>query len=280
MTSVFPVPHQGFQEIAGFSLVELVLVITLTGILATIVVPIVTQPVNGYIDVSRRTTLVDAAESALRRMQRDVRHALPNSVRIKNATSLELLYAVDGGRYRFGPDSTNPSADPLEFTTTDTSFDVIGTLQAFADITPNSDWVVVYNLATTGLNQNAYAGDNRVLINTAGNSSSHLVFDGAGMQFPLSSPQQRFFVIDGPVTYECDLVSGVLQRYSNYPISLVQPDPPAATPALIAINVSACSFVYNPGTAQRSGLLTISLELSDQGEIITLLHQVHIDNTP
>lgn len=268
------------RQNGGFTLVELVLVITLTGIIAVIVIPIVTQPINSYMAVSRRAALVDSAESAVRRMQRDVRHALPNSIRINGGTTLEILYAVDGGRYRYGPDSGNTGADPLDFTSSDTGFDVIGTLQQFADITPGSDWVVVYNLAATGTDQNAYAGNNRVLLDTAGNTSSHLELDGLGIRFPLASPQQRFFVVNGPVTYRCNLVNGVLERYSGYTISSAQSDPPAATAARIAENVSACSFVYNAGTAQRAGLLTISLAISDQGETITLLHQVHVDNSP
>ena len=89
-----------FSKDAGFSLFELVLVMTLTGIMVAVVAPLITQPVTSYIDVSRRTTLVDAAESAIRRMQRDLRHALPNSIRIIGGTTLESLYAVDGGRYR------------------------------------------------------------------------------------------------------------------------------------------------------------------------------------
>lgn len=267
-------------ETAGFTLVELVLVITLTGIIAVMVIPIVTQPINSYMAVSRRAELVDSAESAIRRMQRDIRHALPNSIRINGGTTLEILYAVDGARYRAGPDSNDAGADTLNFTGNDTGFDVIGTLQSFADITPGADWVVVYNLAASGTEQNAYAGDNRVMLNAAGNTSSHLELDGAGIRFPLGSPQQRFFVVNGPVTHRCDLVNGVLERYSGYAISTVQPDPPATSVARVAEYVSACSFVYDAGTAQRAGLLTISLALSDEGETITLLHQVHVDNSP
>ena len=264
---------------AGFTLFELVLVMTLTGIMVAIVAPLITQPVTGYIDVSRRTTLVDAAESAIRRMQRDLRHALPNSIRIAGETTLEFLYAVDGGRYRMGPDSSNPGADLLDFTTMDTGFDVVGALQSFTDIVPGSDSVVVYNLTNTGISQNAYFGDNRVLTSAAGNSTTHLELN-PGIQFPLASPQQRFFVINSPITYRCNLGNGVLQRYSGYAIQVTQPNPPAVTPALVTQNVSACNFAYNPGSAQRAGLLTISLELSDAGEQITLLHQVHIDNIP
>ena len=137
------------------------------------------------------------------------------------------------------------------------------------------------HLSATGLVQNAYVGDNRVQLSLAGNLEDHIELSGPGLQFPLSSPQHRFYVVDGPVTFRCNLLSGILERYSGYPIATagMQPDPPATTAFPLANKLSACNFTYNPGSAHRSGLLTISMELSEAGETITLLHQVHIDNS-
>jgi MSHA biogenesis protein MshO len=48
----------------------------------------------------------------------------------------------------------------------------------------------------------------------------------------------------------------------------------------MADHVSACSFIYHPGTPQHSGMVTLGLTLTDAGETITLMHQVHVENAP
>ncbi|MFL6647500.1 MAG: prepilin-type N-terminal cleavage/methylation domain-containing protein, partial [Sulfurifustaceae bacterium] len=88
----------------GVSLVELIVVIVVSGIIAAIVGVFIVRPIEGYDAQVRRAELTDAAESALRRMQREIRRALPNSGRIVdegngNGRVLELIPAIDGGRY-------------------------------------------------------------------------------------------------------------------------------------------------------------------------------------
>ncbi len=48
----------------------------------------------------------------------------------------------------------------------------------------------------------------------------------------------------------------------------------------MARNVSNCNFSYQPGTYQRAGLVTLRLQLTDEGETVTLLHQIHVENAP
>lgn len=58
----------------------------------------ISRPMEGYVDLKRRAELVDQAEMSLRRMQRDIRTALPNSVRIfDSGKGVEFLHVVDGG---------------------------------------------------------------------------------------------------------------------------------------------------------------------------------------
>jgi hypothetical protein len=50
--------------------------------------------------------------------------------------------------------------------------------------------------------------------------------------------------------------------------------------ALLASNVESCGFVYNAASSSRNGLLTLTIKLTSGGESVTLLHQVHLDNSP
>lgn len=280
-TTSSPVPRQ-----RGFTLLEVVIVVVLTGIVASLTSAFISRPAEDYIDISRRARLVDAAEMALRRMARDIRQALPNSVRVgAGGAVLEMINVVDAGRYRAAPPPALANA-VLDFTLPDTDFDVIGSLQNFAAINAAADQVVVYNLTSTGAGSNAYVGDNRAAL-AAGTTPTHIRLAAATL-FPLASPSQRFYVIDQPVSYLCDTGAGTLSRFDGYALAASQASvdtaaellAAGATAALMTEFVSSCTFTYQPGTPQRAGLVTLRLALRDSGEAITLLHQVHVYNTP
>jgi len=270
----------------GFSLIELIVVIVIVGILATMTTSIITLPVNSYLDLQRRTTLVDTAELTLRRMQRDIRRAVPNSVRITGGgTVIEMLHIKEGGRYRAQQDTT-PSAvtagcgslanDVLDFTTVDTCFEVTGSLKVFNPLATAAESLVISNLG--GVSADAYAGSNRTTVTNSSNAK--VIALNPGLRFPFSSPQQRFFIVDTPITYRCTS-SNRLLRYSGYTISAAQPNPPGVTGQIQADKIASCLFTYSPGSASRSGLVTLTITLTDaKGESVQLMHQVHVDNLP
>ena len=252
----------------GFTLTEAIMVIVITGILAGMVAIFIRAPVQGFFDTARRAALVDAADTALRRISRDLREALPNSVRVNvGATALEFLHVRSAGRYREqGP------GDPLDFTTADTSFDVLGppvNVQL-------GDSVAVYNLGVTG--SNAYAGTSLRLAGPPFGAVLANVAISPAYQFPFASPAKRFQVVDTPVSYVCS--GAQMRRYSGYAILPVQPVPPAGSGALIADKLSGCSFAYAAGPSEREALVTLSLALTDTGETVSLIYQVHVNNVP
>ncbi|NOQ52461.1 MAG: prepilin-type N-terminal cleavage/methylation domain-containing protein [Desulfuromonadaceae bacterium] len=260
---------------SGFTLIEMIVVIVIVGILAALGGQFIVAPVTGYIDLSRRARLVDQAEMALRRMQRDIRHALPNSIRIDNTGQyLEMLNTVDGGRYRRYQDPV-PGGDILDFTVAETGFDVLGDLRV---VPTSGQSLVVYNISSSGSSGNAYAAapDNMAVIG-AGSTVAHVNLS-PGFDFVNASPYQRFFIVDQPVTYACE--GGVLNRYAGYALTSSQATPPAGSSALVSRGLSSCQFRYHPGASQRAGLVTLELSLSEAGETITLLHQVHVVNAP
>ena len=115
---------------AAFSLLELIVVIVLLGILAGGAGLLITTPINAFNDQLRRQQLVDQAEMALRQIARDVRRALPNSIRttaVGGGWALEMVNTVDGARYRDEIGGGFVGADDiLDFSAPDKTFNFLG----------------------------------------------------------------------------------------------------------------------------------------------------------
>ena len=264
----------------GVTLLEMIMVIVITGIIGAAIAVFVRRPVESYVDATRRAQLTDITDTAVRRITRDLRTALPNSVRV-DATGryIEYLQTTGGGRYRAEVTDTG-TGDLLDFTAADPSFDVVGAMPDFS--AAGTKYIVVYNLnadpAITA--SNAYGTDNREAY--ASNSGTAITL-AAAKQFPVPSPGKRFHVVQHAVTYHCDLATGVLRRYWGYAIQRTpQPTPPAGgSSALLASKVSGCSFAYSTsGSTQRTGVVSLTLQISDGGETVRVFQQVHVSNVP
>lgn len=281
---------------AGLTLIELVVTLAISTVVVGFVALFISGPVQGFVDQSRRVRLVDAADSALQRIARDVRRSLPNSVRTRttgNVTALELLSTVDGARYRAQPPGTD--AQILDFAAADDSFNVLGPFtQVAKPWSSASHYLAVYNVGVP--NANAYelvnvitpAGTTVITIDADGASGEDRVTVSPPFRFAYASPTQRVFLVDGAVSYLCDTVAGTLTRYSGYGIELDHGDvdthgellAAGAAVSLMADRVAGCSFQYTPGTAERAGLVSLQIAVSAQGETVSLLSQVHVDNVP
>ncbi len=113
------------RHLRGFTLIEMIMAIVITGIVAGIVAVFIARPVEGYIDSVRRGEMTDVADLALKRMSLDIRTAVPNSVRVDSTGRfIEFIPARDGGRYCTDVDS---GCNALDFSnSTDLQFDALG----------------------------------------------------------------------------------------------------------------------------------------------------------
>jgi MSHA biogenesis protein MshO len=269
----------------GVTLLEMIIVISITAILAGVVAVFISRPVESYADATRRAEMTDIADTALRRMTRDLRTALPNSIRtttLAGVLYLEFLPMTGGGRYRAQAQSDG-TGNALDFNLpVDASFDVIGTMPALV----LGDSIVIYNLSASGVVANAYSGDNRrdYAPPVAG---STITITPTALPYPFASPGNRFQVVREPVTYACSPAPGAreLRRYWGYPIQAAQPTPPtpplAGSNALLASEIETCSFIYEADSAaRRTGVVHVQLEIKRDNEVIRLFQQVHVSNVP
>lgn len=284
------------RRVAGFTLIELVVTITISVIVVAFAAMFFSGPVRGFTDQVRRAELVDSAESALRRMGRDIRRALPNSIRVRTngtVTALEIMNSVEGIRYRAGPPPGTVNAW-LTFAAADAAFNTIGQFdQITKPFSSASHYLSIYNVGVTGADAYELANvitpaGTQIDIDDAAEAGEDNIVLTPAFQFTYPSPMQRVYLIDSPVSFLCDTATGNLTRYSGYTIAASHADRDSdtelqaagATDSIMSDHLSACTFTYTPGTAQRAALISLSLTLAEDGEQITLLQQVHVDNVP
>jgi len=283
----------------GFTLVEMIMVIVITGIIGGMVAVFLKAPIDQYMDVARRAELTDIADTAIRRMARDVRTAVPNSVRVPSSPAqyVEYLPTRDGGRYREAQDCTVVcTGNVLDFGVADGSFDIIGTAINFVA----GDYIVVGSTQSSGNPpyDTTITGVLRAYTSSAGLT---VQMDNTALPIWAELSSQRFDVVDGAqqaVTYSCENFgtdpsgngTGQLKKYWMYgfytaqpvpPITLqapVPPNPGSVQSAILADKVSDCKIDYAPN--QRFGLLAVRLTLTSGGESVSLYNEIHVNNAP
>lgn len=280
---------------SGFTLIELIVVMVVTGIIAGTVVVFFRPAFESYVAVGRRARLTDMADTALRKMSRDIRLAVPNSIRSPGSQCFELVPTSDGGRYRMGPDTAVPGGAWFDGTAAVSALDLLTPLSS----TPAAgDWLVIDNQNTNDV----YAGTNRAaILSVAAPPDPNLGYSRitlqAATQFPGGYTGGRFVLVPNAqqaVFYVCAGAgvdaegsgTGTLYRFANYGFNAATP---AACPApvigatpVLATKVKSCRFDYSPnqGATQQSGFVWMTLEIAEQNEPVVMVHGTHVDNVP
>lgn len=269
----------------GFTLVEVIIVMVITGIIGGIIAIFIRVPVQNYVDTAGRAELSDIADTAVRRMTRELRLAVPNSIRLNTTPqTIEFVPTKTGGRYLASEDGA-PAANPnLSFTSTASlAFTVVGAMPTGRQAIIANDNIVVFNEGSGSADVWAAVGNRAVVQSVLGNVVTLASNPYAIPNPPIPHPLHRFLVTNGPVRYVCS--GNKLLRFERYPFATAVNATPPTTPAVLASNVSSCTFAYTASENNtRSGLVTLTLVLQRTSatgpETVTLLQQVHVDNTP
>ena len=262
------------RRAAGFTLIELVIVIVLLSIVATISVQFVALSTRGAIDVAARQQRALQGVVIGEQISRELREAFPLSIRV-SGNCLEWLPIEAGTAYTGLTKMPNrdeipvvPFSEPPPFGTPS-----IGTTRAI---------VYGYGTSTDSLYGTANPGPVSPAITDIENTTSPAVITlNNSHRFRERSPEKRLFVVGEPVSL-CQ--SGqFLYRYSGYAPTTNQPTPPGVAPEVLAANLTGnVGLQYLPPTLRRAAVVQFTFTLKDpQGdETTTVSQEVQIRNVP
>ncbi|MBL4796882.1 MAG: type II secretion system protein [Oleispira sp.] len=268
----------------GFTLVELVMVIVVLGILSTGSLKFISNAAQGLVDTAERQALASSATIAVEKVLREVRRALPNSVRQFSDGGnecLELVPILHSSEYVSVPiASDETSFDSIRFV------GALGGETGYVAVYPSSEGSVY---GTSPATTRAISTDTATAgaVDALTNFQTILFDGGANYRFPTNSPRKRFFLVSQPISF-CDDTNGRLWRYQNYDFQVTGGTGIPTTGSnriLIADSLQANSLEFNilPAQLQRNAVVRMSLIIERGGastEQVDISQEVQLRNVP
>jgi MSHA biogenesis protein MshO len=252
---------------SGFTLIELISVMVILSIISLIGVGFVVNTTESYQRTQTRALIANTARQALERMTRQLRGALPYSVRSTNAGQCVQFMPIQQGGHYFEPvpDLQNGAA---------------GVNSIKASPVP-ANIANAHYLAIGAMNATEIYGASPVsLAGYAGYLNGNLRLSAA-KQWQRNSINKRFYILDRAQAF-C-LVGNELRFYSD-----INPQDTSVTLSaasdILARNVAspaqAVPFTLANGSENSNALVTIALDFSGGSETINYTQRVFVRNVP
>lgn len=296
------------QKQAGFSIIEMVLAIVISGILAIGIVSFIGDSVSSLTTSANRNKIATSGRIAIDRLAMEIHNALPNSIRATTATAggdqcLEFIPVRAATTYINPPFSSGGAI----------AFDVVDLVPSQHGI--SGGYAVIYPSRQNRL----YDGDNGPStgwpnfpvnrgpiqeidsIAASGSPAQSTVTLTKSHRFRRRSPSQRFFIVEDPISY-C-VVGENLYRYTDYGFYTAQVSAEeesgvcqvasdqtclpnyAAAPSKMLItndldNAGLTAFTVSAQNLRRNSLVAIRFNFTANNDSIVLNHEVLTRSVP
>jgi len=264
------------QSNSGFTLVELIVVMVVVGIVAAGTTLFIGQAVKGVSDTAERQQVAAIGWVVSEKLSRDLRRALPNSVRIASANGLvdnciEFVPIVAGTYYRTIPvGAASTTAQVIDFERYGASELATGDRLA---VYPRNN-VESYSLASPGSVSTEIAS----LVAGTIADTTDVTFTSA-FAFQDSSPQSRIYVVRDPVAY-C-FSAGVLRRYDDYGFQSSFSFSALQNGVVVATEMQQGQFEYDASALNTNATVNIQTQYAlANGVTVSFDQEVQVRNVP
>jgi MSHA biogenesis protein MshO len=249
----------------GFTLIEMITVIVVLSIISTIGFTFVRSTMESYNTTINRGKLITKGRLVLERITRQIRAAVPNSVRVVN-NCVEFLPIAGGGNY------TGVVADIANGI--DASVvPVIPTVSHAVDF-GSALYVVIGGLSESEL----YSATPVSLATLSSRTTTSLTLS-APKTWQRNSLNKRFFLADNPEFF-CQ-VGAQLQYFNNDADTPYNSSgSPTGSGDIVSNGVTSVSFALSSGTEDRGTTMAIAVTFAEGGESVVLNQEVYIRNVP
>lgn len=257
----------------GFTLIELISVLVILALISVVGSRFLITAANAYQQTQIRTKMIGKGRAAIEQMSRQLRGAVPNSLRVSaSGRCVEFLPTVAGTLYMGdvadelnganGQDTISTSAFNLGLGVPE--YIVIGAY----------DSSEIYTVSSPAARVN--------LSNTLTGGSLTSVSLSANHIFKRNSVRKRLFIASTPRRF-C-VVADELRMYSNYGLltSTMTDANPGGDSDLMATDVASNNIVFSlsTGSLDRNAAIDIALQFSKNSALLTLNQQVLLRNVP
>lgn len=259
----------------GFTLIELVAVLVILAITATIGSRFIVVAVDGYRTVEQSDVLVGKAGTSIEQVTRYLRNAVPNSVRVGASGNCVEWFPGLGGSFYEGQVADAENMAPLSTSVSTTPFSI-------ELASGNGYHIFIGAMSADEIYTSLLPSSRGAMSTPAGATITSLTLSSAH-RFERNSISQRVFVGDDPKRI-C-LSTERLVLYENYGVdtsALGSVANPGGSEILLASGVSAdgTAFALSAGSEDRNTTLDINLTFSSGDFTAAQFQKVFIRNVP